>query len=36
MYLEVLGYNFQKSIVSFYLKISFTLTNSVVPDEMQH
>ena len=32
----MLGYNFQKDIVFFCLKIIFTFTNSVGPDEMQH
>ena len=36
-YLGVSGYNFlKKNIVFFCLKIFFTFTNSVVPDEMQH
>ena len=35
-YLRVSGYNFQKNIALFYLKIFFTFTNSVDPDEMQH
>ena len=35
-YLGVSGYNCKKNIVLFYLKILFTLTNSVDPDEMQH
>ena len=30
------GYNFQKDIILFCLKIIFTFTNSVDPDEMQH
>ena len=35
-YLGVSGYNFQKTIVFFCLKIFFTFTRSVDPDEMQH
>ena len=35
-YLGVSGYNFQKNIVLFCLKIFFTLTNSVDPNEMPH
>ena len=35
-YLGVSGYNFQKNIVFFCVKIFFTFTNSVDPDEMQH
>ena len=34
-YLGVSGYNFQKNIVFFCLKIFFIFTNSVDPDEMQ-
>ena len=34
IYLEVLGYIFLKKIMYFCLKIIFTLTNSVDPDEM--
>ena len=34
-YLGVSAYNFQNNIVYFCLKILFTLTNSVDPDEMQ-
>ena len=30
------GYNFQIIYILFCLKIFFTLTNSVDPDEMQH
>ena len=35
-YLGVSGYNFPPKNVSFCLKILFTFTNSVEPDEMQH
>ena len=36
-YLGVSGYNLkEKNIVLFCLKIFFTFTNSVDPDEMQH
>ena len=35
-YLGVFGYNFHKNIVFFCLKIFFTFTNSVDPDEMLH
>ena len=35
-YLGVSGYNFQKNIVFFCLKIFFTFSKSVDPDEMQH
>ena len=35
-YLGVSGYHFQKILYFFCLKIIFTLTNSVDPDEMQH
>ena len=35
-YLGVSGYNFQKIIVFFCLKICFTFTNSVDLDKMQH
>ena len=35
-YLGVSGYNIPKNIVFFCLKIFFTLSNSVDPDEMQH
>ena len=35
-YLGISGYNFQKNVVFFCLKIFFTFTNSVDPDEMQH
>ena len=34
IYWEVTGYNFQKHIVSFSLKIDFVLTNNEDPDEM--
>ena len=34
-YLGVLGYNY-KNVIFFCLKIFFTFTNSVDPDEMQH
>ena len=30
------GYIYKKSIELFYLKIFFTFTNSVDPDEIQH
>ena len=36
IYLGSTGYDFQKNIVFFCLKIFFTYTNSVDPDEMQH
>ena len=35
-YLGISDSNFKKNIAFFCLKISFTFTNSVVPDEMQH
>ena len=35
-YLAGLGYNFQKILYSFFLKIFLTFINSVDPDEMQH
>ena len=35
-YPGVSGYNFQKKLVIFCLKIFFTFTNSVDSDEMQH
>ena len=34
--LGVSGYNLKKNIVFYCLKIYFTFTNSVEPDEMQH
>ena len=35
-YLRMFGYNFQKMLYFFGLKIFFTLTNSVDPDKMPH
>ena len=35
-YLRVPGYNFQKKIALFCLKVFFTFTNSEDTDEMQH
>ena len=35
-YIGVSGYNSKKNIVFFCLKIFFTFTNSVDPEEMQH
>ena len=36
IYLGVSGYNFQKKIVFFWLKVFFTFSNNVDPNEMQH
>ena len=36
IYLGGSGYNFKKNIVFFCLKIFFTFSNSLDPDEMQH